>query len=152
MPKRIPTLAASDIAKAHDCRQVIIVAWDGQQIHVVTYGATEDECFQPAEGGNLVKRALGWPESLCNAEPNQVKKLRAKLTAREDMIRDLEGRLKHGDDVSKMVNTQLSAGIKELEAELASTKRSLNLLGLGIDEAYRAGSSDPSNTPDNVGH
>jgi hypothetical protein len=69
MPKRIPIKAAKTIAKEYDCRQVILVAWDGERTHVVTYGQTLDECEQAALGGNMVKRALGFPEEMCNTKP-----------------------------------------------------------------------------------
>jgi len=69
--KRIPIQAAKDIATKYGQSQVIIVTWDGAtgNTHVVTYGATVADREQAAKGGNLVKRTLGWPESLCNAIP-----------------------------------------------------------------------------------
>lgn len=85
MPKRIPVQAAKDVAKAHGCRQVIIAAWDGERTHVVTYGVNTEECAQAAEGGNKIKDALGWPESI-HAEPPRVKALK-------DKINDLEARI-----------------------------------------------------------
>ena len=91
MPKRIPIKVAKDIANKHDLRQVILVAWDGKLTHVVTYGKTIEECDQAAVGGNLVKRALGWPESMCKEEPSRVKKLKEeikKLKEKSDVERD----------------------------------------------------------------
>lgn len=67
--KRIPVAAAKRVAEDYGQRQVVIVTWDGETTHVVTYGATVADCAQAAEGGNFVKRALGWPERLCNARP-----------------------------------------------------------------------------------
>lgn len=89
MPKRIPITAASSIAKTHGCRQVIVVAWDGEKTHVVTYGVSQEECGQAADGGNLVKRALGWPESLCSAEPSRVVKLKTRIKQLEGFIETL---------------------------------------------------------------
>jgi hypothetical protein len=75
MPKRIPIAAARRIAEQHDCRQVILVAWDeGGRTHVVTYGKTLQDCAQAAAGGNFVKRALGWPEALSNDVPARSKR------------------------------------------------------------------------------
>lgn len=73
--KPIPIKAAKAISEAYDKNQVIIVTWDKEHgmTHVTTYGRTLEECDQAALGGNLVKRALGWDESLCNAIPNRVK-------------------------------------------------------------------------------
>jgi hypothetical protein len=92
MPDRIPIEAAKQIAKDHGCRQVILVAWDGQKVHIVTYGVNIEECDLAAIGGNMVAKALGWPESLCNAEPSRVKKLRQR-------IKELEAKLTSGMSV-----------------------------------------------------
>lgn len=56
------------IAEDYGKRQVILVTWDGSLTHVATYGATAAECRQAAQGGNLVKAALGWPPEACRAE------------------------------------------------------------------------------------
>ncbi|MFA6159166.1 MAG: hypothetical protein WC763_06110 [Candidatus Paceibacterota bacterium] len=71
----IPISAAQRIADEFDKNQVIIVTWDAKhgKTHVTTYGRTKEECEQAAVGGNLVKRALGWPENLCNAKPVRTK-------------------------------------------------------------------------------
>ena len=71
MPKRIPICAAKKFVKEQDLRHVIICAWDGKLSHVVTYGRTVEDCVQAAEGGNRIKRLLGWPESL-QAEPARI--------------------------------------------------------------------------------
>jgi hypothetical protein len=59
MPKRIPVLAVSKFAHEHKCRQVIVVAWDGDKTHIVTYGVTKKECEMAAHGGKVIARALG---------------------------------------------------------------------------------------------
>jgi len=71
---KIPVSAAQAIADEYGQNQVIIVTFDKSTglTHVVTYGKTKDECSQAAKGGNFVKRALGWPESLCDAKPEKV--------------------------------------------------------------------------------
>lgn len=74
MPKRIPITAAKDVAEKFDCSQVIILAWDGELTHVVTYGKTLLDCEQAAEGGNRVKRFLGWPEDKCQDKPARARK------------------------------------------------------------------------------
>ena len=73
-PGRIPVVAAKRLAEEYQQRQVILVTWDGSKTHVVTYGRTIPECEQAAKGGNRVKRALGWPESLCNDVPARVRR------------------------------------------------------------------------------
>jgi hypothetical protein len=75
MYKRIPITAAKRIAKDYDKDQVIIVTWDKKhgRTHVTTYGKSTEECRQAADGGNLVKKALGWPDELCKAKPSRAK-------------------------------------------------------------------------------
>lgn len=40
---------------------------------VTTYGKTISDCENAAEGGNAIKKLLGWPEELCNAKPKRSK-------------------------------------------------------------------------------
>lgn len=82
MPKRLPITDAKALAKKHSLRQVILLAWDGERTHVVTYGSTQEDCAQAAAGGNKVKAALGWPESL-QAEPAVVQRLKARVAELE---------------------------------------------------------------------
>lgn len=74
MPKRIPIKAAKTLAEKYDLDQVIITAWDGERMHVVTYGRSLEDCKQAAQGGNFVKKALGFPEELCNEVPSRVRR------------------------------------------------------------------------------
>ena len=90
MPKYIPIKSAKQFCKEQDCRQVIIAAWDGKLTHVVTYGKTKEDFSQAAEGGNFVKKALGWPDNMCNAKPsriNNIEKENARLRAK---VKELE--------------------------------------------------------------
>lgn len=82
MPAKIPITAAKTVANEYACRQVILMAWDGERTHCVTYGKTVEDCDQAAQGGNRIKAALGWPESLM-AEPSRVKKLKARIAELE---------------------------------------------------------------------
>jgi serine protease inhibitor ecotin len=74
--KNIPIKTARDISKTYDKDQVIVLTWDKThgKTHVTTYGKTLEDCKQAAYGGNLVKRALGWPDELCQAKPKRIKK------------------------------------------------------------------------------
>jgi hypothetical protein len=83
---RVPIAAAKRLAEAYGQSQVIIVTWDkhrGVQ-QVATYGVSLTDSTQAAQGGNRVKVALGWPESLCAAEPARVKRARVRKAARDD--------------------------------------------------------------------
>ena len=64
--KRIPITAGKEISEKYGMTQVIICAWDKElnRTHVVTYGKTKEDCIQAAEGGNFIKKALGWPDNL----------------------------------------------------------------------------------------
>lgn len=79
MPKRIPIAAAKRLADEQKCSQVIIVAWDGERMHVVTYGKTREDCAQAARGGNVVKSALGFPDGKCRDAPARGREERYRL-------------------------------------------------------------------------
>lgn len=67
----IPISVAQSISRQFGIPEIVIFAYDpttGTQ-HVVTYGETEAQASDAAEAGNFIKRAMGWPESLCNATP-----------------------------------------------------------------------------------
>ena len=70
--KDVPIALAQKIANECDKDQVIIVCWDKdhRKTHVTTYGKTKQDCEHAAEGGNMVKRALGWPEDKCDDKPD----------------------------------------------------------------------------------
>lgn len=71
---RIPIAAAKRIAEEFGQRQVVLVTWDGETTHVVTYGKSVADCEQAAQGGNFVKKAMGWPEALCAARPARARR------------------------------------------------------------------------------
>lgn len=59
MPIRVPISAARRVADLHDLKQVIIVAWDGERTHIVTYGQNKKECDMAAQGGQRIAQCLG---------------------------------------------------------------------------------------------
>lgn len=69
--KRLPIQAAKDIAAKYKQAQVILVTWDEESklVHTVSYGKTFLDCERAAEGANVVRKALGFPEALCNEKP-----------------------------------------------------------------------------------
>lgn len=79
MNKRIPIQAAKDVAKKFNLAQVILICWEVDEksrnamTHIVTYGKTKEDCLMAAQGGNKLKKALGWPENLHHAEPSRMK-------------------------------------------------------------------------------
>lgn len=85
MPSRIPIKAARVVGLEYDRKQVILLAFDGELTHIVTWGKTIDDCSQAADGGNLLKEKWGWPE--CNDQPSRVRKL-------QERVRELEAQLK----------------------------------------------------------
>jgi len=48
MPKRIPITTAKRVAEQHDLRQVILIGFDGENTHIVTYGKTKADCAAAA--------------------------------------------------------------------------------------------------------
>lgn len=49
MTKRIPISAAENIVSKYNLRQVLLIGYDGERVHVVTYGKTKKECEQAAK-------------------------------------------------------------------------------------------------------
>ena len=49
MPKRVPISAAKRVAEEQGFRQVVIVGYDGERVHVVTYGKTKADCKSAAQ-------------------------------------------------------------------------------------------------------
>lgn len=82
MPKRIPVSAAKAVATQFDLSQVILLAWDGERTHVVTYGRTVEDCDQAAMGGDKMKAAMGWTD-VAPALPSRVKALTARVAELE---------------------------------------------------------------------
>ena len=78
MPDRLPILDAKEIAHKRGLRQVILLAWDGERSHVVTYGKSVEDCDQAAQGGEKMKKLMGWPN--WEAQPSRVKRLSDALT------------------------------------------------------------------------
>jgi hypothetical protein len=78
----IPVSTAQSIAESFDLRQVIIVAWDGKNTHVVTYGGSDADSANAAAGGNVVKKALGWPKNIDTESP-KVQALQARIVELE---------------------------------------------------------------------
>jgi hypothetical protein len=48
-------------------------------MHCCTFGASTEDADQAAQGGDLVKRALGWPESLMGSLPSRVQAVQEEL-------------------------------------------------------------------------
>jgi hypothetical protein len=90
MAKNLPVSIAKKVADDNNLKQVIILGWDGETTHVITYGQTINDCDQAAQGGNKLKRVLGWPESL-NANPPRVESLLKKIAALEVQLKELNG-------------------------------------------------------------
>lgn len=74
--KLVPISSLKKIAEDFGYDQVINVSWDKSTgvTNMATYGSDEEQCQQAAVGGNFVKKALGWPESLQEAIPSSAKK------------------------------------------------------------------------------
>lgn len=71
--EKLPIEVAENISRIWGQSQVVVVTFDKTRgtTHVVTFGKSLEESVQAAEGGNRVKKALGWPEELCNAIPKR---------------------------------------------------------------------------------
>lgn len=91
--KPIPIKSAKEISKEFEVPEVVIFGYDPQtgKQHVTTYGKTIDQCKDAARAGNYLKKALGWPAELCNAEPSRAKKQQDELTRLRAEVERLRG-------------------------------------------------------------
>lgn len=89
--KSVPITAAKKISDLYEKDQVIIVTWDKKygMTHVTTYGKTIDDCRQAAMGGNVVKKALGWPPDQCVAVPAKVKRRERQIERRKEKFAEI---------------------------------------------------------------
>jgi hypothetical protein len=116
MNKRIPIKAAKYIAKEYKLDQVVLVAYERDDrrkehmTHVVTYGRTQADCVQAAQGGNFVKKMLGWPENTLNTEPSRIKKV--KEDAQEKLISDIWAVATQDDEMHIFEELLVSAGYR----------------------------------------
>jgi hypothetical protein len=71
---------AREFAKRFGLTHVIIFGKERKpRVHVVTYGVTTEQAGEAADWGNSLKAQLGWPESLCQAQPSRVRRLEARI-------------------------------------------------------------------------
>ena len=87
MPKRIPVTALKTLCEEQGLQFAVLLGFDGKLSHIVSYGDSADSCSHAAELGNKIKRGLGWPESLCNAEPSSYKKLQDRIAELEKLLK-----------------------------------------------------------------
>jgi hypothetical protein len=90
-PKHIPISDVSALISKHGLQQAVLVAWDGHHTYVVTDGVDEYAADQAADGGNLVKRALGWPENLCHSVSTRVQGLHKRIKELEKQLKEKHG-------------------------------------------------------------
>ena len=136
--KRLPIQAAKDIATKYDQSQVILVTWDenDEMVHAVSYGQTLTECSRAAMGANMVKRALGFPESKCNDKPARMRRKGVpsvvdKAAAREKYLRFMAG-WRAGAAI-KPVPTDLERD-KDYTAGYATGRKAYQVAAAMVDE------------------
>ncbi|OPY02573.1 MAG: hypothetical protein A4E60_00982 [Syntrophorhabdus sp. PtaB.Bin047] len=88
--KLIPVDAAKRIAEEYAQDQVIVCTFESttNRVHVVTYGKRIEDAENAAKGGDFVKKALGWPDRLCNSTPPRVQALGDAL---KEAVKLIEG-------------------------------------------------------------
>lgn len=137
-PDTLPVSCAQTISDLHGQQQVIVVTWDGRQTHCVTYGASLQDSDQAALGGDRLKTAMGWPESLKGMLPVRVKAI-------QDELLECQAAL------SRRLQTvvQLQHERDQLSDELQKTQEELKEAQLQLGEALkgRASASLPLKGP-----
>lgn len=69
--KRVSIAATKKFAQDHGYDQIIIVAYNEDMQSVSTWGKSIAGCKNAADGGNAIKRLLGWPEDKIGAVPKR---------------------------------------------------------------------------------
>jgi hypothetical protein len=122
--RRLPIRAARDIAREFKLDQVILIGYERdmdhtfprQMTHVVTYGKSKVDCLQAAQGGNKLKKVLGWPDSL-RAEPSRMKgKMivnRADLWNLKRWSESRNGSIETAEEALKAIGSILESMLKE---------------------------------------
>lgn len=87
----MPIKSLKELANKYKYDVVVVYAWDdyNKMQHIATWGRSIKQCDQAAQWGNMMKDALGWPESL-HATPNRVAKLQQRV---KELEAQLEGQL-----------------------------------------------------------
>ena len=66
---KISIATAKRIREELGASHLIIYAFHEGETHIATHGETDTHAAEAAQSGNMLKVALGWPESLCQAKP-----------------------------------------------------------------------------------
>ena len=82
----IPIKALKVISQKYSYDHIICFATKGKMQYVATFGRTIEECDQAAQFGDILKDALGWPESLHTA-PSRVRQLQKRIKELEAQLR-----------------------------------------------------------------
>lgn len=56
--KRVPIKAAKDVSEKYNLKQVLLIGWDGENVHVVTYGKTKADCEAAAKAQDFWKGSI----------------------------------------------------------------------------------------------
>lgn len=88
MSTSIPIEAAKHVCEMYDCRHVIILAWDGESTHVVTYGESAEDSDIAAESANYIKKIWGWPKETLMESP-KVQNLKDEIDRLKNRVREL---------------------------------------------------------------
>lgn len=55
---KIPVATAKRVAKDHGLKQCLLIGWDGEMVHVVTYGETPEDCALAAKAQDFWQGAI----------------------------------------------------------------------------------------------
>lgn len=84
---RIPVKDLAEVAKRHRGKLAVLVIYDGDSTHVVSWGDTVHNCDRAAQLSEHLKKAMGWPEKLWSTIPSRVAKLHRLIG---DVVREAE--------------------------------------------------------------
>lgn len=124
MEKQIPISDAKKLGKERGYQQIIIAGWDGETnvTTITTWGDSKTDCEQAAQGGNLIKAVLGWPDGMCNDQPDHVVATGLKTNPFQHWLRSQGYTRKGGDKGAWMKDGNMLSG-KDLVDKLDEWKK-----------------------------
>lgn len=79
MPNLIPPESLQKFCAQFQLSQAVLLAFDGERVHVVTWGNTPSDSDHAAEAGNALKKSFNWPNELCRDISPKVQALLDKV-------------------------------------------------------------------------
>lgn len=92
MPDKIPYEKAEKFARENECKVVVILAWDGSNSHVVTWGESAEQSDFAADTGHQMRCVLNWKDNMY-VDSSKVKALKDEIESLKKQISSLKDQI-----------------------------------------------------------